>query len=1015
MNERKLFQKNTKNKINEDFKEKSAKRKYNEKRNSVSLGNRGITLIALVISIIVMLILAGVSLNAVIGDNGIITQAQNATYMQSIAVLEEFIQNQYINEYDKYSEDESKVVNLSNLHQDWFYIPANEGFGVLRYITDADGNALYLIKKSGLPEDIKNQIRGGEAGKGEYTDYASLNDVYGVTSNLKVYYCSGDKDKILGISREELDIDNPNREVLTKDTDSKLYELLSDFDIADATGNKDGILTVEEIKSVKNLTITKEDNITDFSNFYNLTSLQELTLENINVGNLNGIENCSQLNKLYFKGCIIENYNAVGKLGDKLNYLYFYNIEDSELSKICSKDTGIGNYDLNNLKYLAVVGNEAHICDNIIFQGPNVNPIVDNKKSTNTITSLEPFENLSEATKKAVLYFSLQNNNITDKINSNKVEKYALESIKDFTNVTLLRVEYNKLTSLKGLEGYNNLVTLVADANDLGKYEQYLGKDENNNNKDDGRDLENNALQALENKSTLKTLTLTSNNNLIWVDYLKSCNSISELVLKNCSKINDTSIAEIKSIIQKCGERSSYESKYWLSLLDENTKVLNLNNQTITENQLLALKTYKAITHLNLEKVKIKNEDGTENLESSKINEKLNEVLGELTNLKFLNLNSISALSSIEFVKTSGSNLLELDLMGTSVKTNSGDTSQNGLELLNTYAPKLGSILLDNPKNEIKYVQPLVNKVSNNGSENTSYWRNRQYGWIEAASKNYEGCTEITKILWYNYNIHNIDFSPCTSVKFLQCVGNNYKLSSSVEKFYGLGCSKVSIPTNNSITYFHVRMGKFDANNTFEDLCKELSKCTKLQTLEIKKQTGTTMDLNYFSLLSNLSNLTTLSIGHQDVNQRQELSNFAGITNLQNLKTLYCIQSNCSEITWVSKLTNLRNLYIYKNNISSLNGIENLTNLEVLNANTNNISALKPIENLNNLVTLNLQNNCIYDESSYVENGNNIKYRNLDLIRNLNNKNLKNIYLSGNDGITDYSSISKLNWADKDF
>ena len=39
---------------------------------------KGITLIALVISIIVMLILAGVSLNAIIGDNGILTQARTA-------------------------------------------------------------------------------------------------------------------------------------------------------------------------------------------------------------------------------------------------------------------------------------------------------------------------------------------------------------------------------------------------------------------------------------------------------------------------------------------------------------------------------------------------------------------------------------------------------------------------------------------------------------------------------------------------------------------------------------------------------------------------------------------------------------------------------------------------------------------------------------------------------------------------------------------------------------------------
>ena len=38
----------------------------------------GITLIALVITIIVLLILAGVSIAMLTGDNGILTQAQNA-------------------------------------------------------------------------------------------------------------------------------------------------------------------------------------------------------------------------------------------------------------------------------------------------------------------------------------------------------------------------------------------------------------------------------------------------------------------------------------------------------------------------------------------------------------------------------------------------------------------------------------------------------------------------------------------------------------------------------------------------------------------------------------------------------------------------------------------------------------------------------------------------------------------------------------------------------------------------
>ncbi len=34
------------------------------------------------------------------GDNGIITQAQNATYMQSIAALEEYLQTEYVKYYD---------------------------------------------------------------------------------------------------------------------------------------------------------------------------------------------------------------------------------------------------------------------------------------------------------------------------------------------------------------------------------------------------------------------------------------------------------------------------------------------------------------------------------------------------------------------------------------------------------------------------------------------------------------------------------------------------------------------------------------------------------------------------------------------------------------------------------------------------------------------------------------------------------------------------------------------------
>lgn len=51
--------------------------------------NKGITLIALVITIIVLLILAGVSIAMLTGTNGILTQAQNTKQMTEIAQVKE--------------------------------------------------------------------------------------------------------------------------------------------------------------------------------------------------------------------------------------------------------------------------------------------------------------------------------------------------------------------------------------------------------------------------------------------------------------------------------------------------------------------------------------------------------------------------------------------------------------------------------------------------------------------------------------------------------------------------------------------------------------------------------------------------------------------------------------------------------------------------------------------------------------------------------------------------------------
>lgn len=51
--------------------------------------NSGITIITLVVTIIVLIILAGVSMNMLVGDNGIITKAQQAKENIELAQIEE--------------------------------------------------------------------------------------------------------------------------------------------------------------------------------------------------------------------------------------------------------------------------------------------------------------------------------------------------------------------------------------------------------------------------------------------------------------------------------------------------------------------------------------------------------------------------------------------------------------------------------------------------------------------------------------------------------------------------------------------------------------------------------------------------------------------------------------------------------------------------------------------------------------------------------------------------------------
>ena len=635
---------------------------------------KGITLIALVISIIVMLILAGVSLNAVIGDNGIITQAQNATYMQSVAVLEEYLNNYYVEHYEEMKDEESKVQKLTTMEPSWFYIPANEGIGGLRYIVDAEGHALYLIKKSGLPEDIKNQIRGGDAGEGTYTDYVNLNDVYGVTSDLQVYYCSEGTDTIMGITTDELNSDNPLREVFNSSNNSDLYNLLSDYDVTDSEGNKDGILTAEELKSVTKLTINSSSNVTDFSAFYNLVSLKELTIEGVNLNNLAGIENCPQLNYIYFKSSTVADYSSLANVR-KLQYLYVYNIDDSELTKLC---TGIQSAEFSNLEYLAITGNTGYI------SSINVTTEVNSVKSSKTITDLTPLSILSNTTKQAVKYLSIQCNNIEG----------DLSSLSGYTNLILLRCEYNNLTSLAGMENMNNLLYFCGAGNKLGTLEDGSGEGVETGT----------AIASLTNKINLQQVNLENNTNLANVSYFENDTAIRYLYLSGCS--TNMSVQGISEIILACGANYSLPVKFLTGTVYDVAEYYTPSEVTYEE-LYSDLYENEFITHLNLEGC------------TSLTNEEFNTILKSMTNLKYLTLRNNTTLTSIDFISEGGATkLVELDLYYTGIK------GENSLINLNTYAMELKTLRVSDGSS-FKNIVPVINRLKTGAGNN--YWHGDQY------------------------------------------------------------------------------------------------------------------------------------------------------------------------------------------------------------------------------------------------------------------------------------------------
>ena len=175
--------------------------------NNIVKNQKGMTMVMLVVTIIMVFIVALVTVDVVIGRNGILSEAQEATFVQSRNMLEEYINSYYAEHSEEFIDAPSKAEALQQKAEssDWIYNPIKYGTGTKKYVVNSDGDMLFLINKEALPERVKKQVKGGDAGGNNYAFYVDMKDVYGVTKDLKVYYCSTGKDSIMGITVEELD------------------------------------------------------------------------------------------------------------------------------------------------------------------------------------------------------------------------------------------------------------------------------------------------------------------------------------------------------------------------------------------------------------------------------------------------------------------------------------------------------------------------------------------------------------------------------------------------------------------------------------------------------------------------------------------------------------------------------------------------------------------------------------------------------------------------------------------
>ncbi len=509
-------------------------------KTKVNERQKGITLIALVITIIVLLILAGVSIAMLTGDNGILNQANDSKIETAVGTVKEQIK---LLQGEKIIQEE-KVTPETLLAE-----------GKARRTVQVGENDKYYMYYA-LKENSLEGMQG--LGKGDLTN---LKDVFLIDDDFNVKYIASNG-KEYG--------DQISKKILEDETEIRFSSKAFSEYISKISGVAEEEMKFKWMKNQTSLVIAdpEVDSLQDLVFFPNLITLKigndHSGKTAPNIVSLDGIENCTKLTNITIIYGPDKDYKALSKLKNLKNFIKYGGRDYEEIIRNLAVNNSIegltiSGQDMRSMDLIKKLINLKSLtlnnCEIVKIEGlEKMKQLKSLSLETNKIKVIEGLENLINLEK-----LDLYNNKIVDitpiSVNSSIKELNLLKNpdidgnrnnytgerlealnkigeildrggiiyidigqIKLFNNYKELDLSYQGLETLEPLEGITELKKLDLPGNRLTledvKSQEILKNIKNleilnlNNNK-----ITN--IKVINQLNNLKHLYLLGNNNII--------------------------------------------------------------------------------------------------------------------------------------------------------------------------------------------------------------------------------------------------------------------------------------------------------------------------------------------------------------------------------------------------------------------------------------------------------------------------------------------------------------------